>query len=972
MELAGPIVELLKCASASISRCWKYHRNLEENMHILRQRLEQLNRRKEDIQLRLQAELVEGETTLRHEVEFWLQRVGLINTEINNFERKVEQVKFCCRASSGKDVISKIAEVEDLYGSGEFAKGLVITLPQRTGDILPTTILGGQTTARRNMEEVWESLMDEEVRKIGVYGMAGIGKTTVMKHINNRLLGKRDHKFDNVIWVTASQASSVGRLQGAIARKLELDISRYDDETTKAAKLYDALSRKNKYLLIIDDLWQVYRLEDVGIPEPTRKNGCKLVLTTRDLKVCHGMDCRPIQMRLLSEEEALSLFLDAVGGGVLSVPNLRETLKLVVKECDCLPLAVVTIAGSLKGVVDNYEWKIALKDLKASAKRNTNEIFEKLRFSYDRLNDSSLQACLRFCALYPEDYEIDREALIGYLIDEGIIKERNRQGDFERGRAMLNKLVHACLLEDAGDETEEKDCVKMHDLIRDMVLQITRESPRFLVEAGVGLKCIPDEENWKEDLAKVSLMHNAILTIPSSIQPPKCPTLSTLLLNGNRRLNSISDDFFSHMKGLVVLDLSDTSIVKLPESVSELVNLTALLLRKCHELRYVPCLEKLTALKKLDFFLSGIKQVPQGMQKLAKLRYLNLDECELETIPDGNVSNLSNLQYLCVGRQWGAKLRGEELANLRKLEDLYCVLYDIDSFNAYIRSVEELGGPESHYILQLGITGEDGWCVVRKQYDKAVYLTNCDIGESVATDKDQCPLLLPPDVEILAIKNCHAHVSNLCELTSFENATKFKSCCVYYCRGLEHLFAYSSSIISLLQSLEMLDLEGLSDLRALVRKESIGSSLLPPGTFSSLKELRISRCNNIERLSIASPLPNLQEINVFRCQRLVEIIPATFEDEEIEDQNEEGITLPKLVTLSLFLLPKLENMPVVSDSLRKVTLWGCPKLKRIPFLDREPCPPSLQRVWIGGDMWGSLEWNHTNAKDTIQSMIARH
>ena len=47
----------------------------------------------------------------------------------------------------------------------------------------------------------------------------------------------------------------------------------------------------------------------------------------------------------------------------------------------------------------------------------------------------------------------------------------------------------------------------MHDLVRDMALQIVIMSPQFMVAAGVGLKDIPDEEKWTEDLEKVSLMH---------------------------------------------------------------------------------------------------------------------------------------------------------------------------------------------------------------------------------------------------------------------------------------------------------------------------------------------------------------------------------------------------------------------------------------------------------------------------------
>lgn len=48
------------------------------------------------------------------------------------------------------------------------------------------------------MEEIWACLMNNDIRKIGVYGMGGTGKTTALKHIHSRLLDEED-KFDSVV-----------------------------------------------------------------------------------------------------------------------------------------------------------------------------------------------------------------------------------------------------------------------------------------------------------------------------------------------------------------------------------------------------------------------------------------------------------------------------------------------------------------------------------------------------------------------------------------------------------------------------------------------------------------------------------------------------------------------------------------------------------------------------------------------------
>ncbi|GMN71321.1 hypothetical protein TIFTF001_053384 [Ficus carica] len=435
------------------------------------------------------------------------------------------------------------------------------------------------------------------------------------------------------------------------------------------------------------------------------------------------------------------------------------------------------------------------------------------------------------------------------------------------------------------------------------------------------------------------------------------------------------------MTGLGLLDLSETSIENLPESISELVNLTALLLRGCHQLMYVPSLAKLTALKRLDFYESGIKQVPQGMENLVRLTYLEFGGCrQLEIIPDGVFCKLLNLRYLSLNQAHGATTRGEELVFLRKLETLYCVLHDLIGFNAYVRSLAD-GGP-AYYRLQLGFTRGLHFYRVYK-HGKVVNLINCDISEHVAKGGD-CPLLLPQDVESLVIIRCRINVSNLCELTSFNNAMNFKLCNIEKCGELKHLFVYSSSIIRLLQGLEELVLEAVWGLQGLIRRKNLASSSpLPPGTFCALKKLSVCNCDNIKRLSIVAPLPNLEVIGVFECEQLVEIVATTFDyDEEEEDQEHVEaaggrshqavgvVTLPKLGNLYLSSLPKLKSIPVIAgNSLRQVQIWECPKLKKVPCLDKVPVPVSLRSVDIGKDLWESLEWDHPSAKDAIQSIF---
>ncbi|KAL7204454.1 hypothetical protein ACSBR2_017514 [Camellia fascicularis] len=137
------------------------------------------------------------------------------------------------RAVLGKHAVETIKEVEKLHENGEFSNGLLIDDPTY-GHAIPTAEFLAETTSVRNKEKIWNFLMDDIVRKISVLGMGAVGKTTIMKHINNQLLDET-RNFCDVNWVTVSKAFEIKNVQRQIAKKLNLDLFDYEDELRSAS-----------------------------------------------------------------------------------------------------------------------------------------------------------------------------------------------------------------------------------------------------------------------------------------------------------------------------------------------------------------------------------------------------------------------------------------------------------------------------------------------------------------------------------------------------------------------------------------------------------------------------------------------------------------------------------------------------------------------------------------------------------------
>ncbi|XP_034696126.1 probable disease resistance protein At1g61300 [Vitis riparia] len=676
MEFLSSIVGLIPCFYDHTSKHTVYIRDLKQKLQALRKEMAELNNLYEDVKARVQG-AEQRQMMRRKEVGGWICEVEVMVTEVQEILQKGDQEiqKRClgccprncwCRYKIGKAVSEKLVAVPGQIGKGHFDV-VAEMLPRPLVDELPMEETVGSELA---YGRICGFLKDPQVGIMGLYGMGGVGKTTLLKKINNDFL-PTSNDFDLVIWVEASKTK---KIQKVIWNKLQLSRGGWENRSTKEKKAAEILRvlKTKKFVLLLDDIWERLDLLEMGVPHPDVQNKSKIVFTTRSQDVCRQMQAQEsIKVECLSSEAAWTLFQKKVGEKTLkSHPHIPRLAKIVAEECKGLPLALVTVGRAMVDEKDPSNWDKVVQDLSkfpAEISGMEDELFHRLKVSYDRLSDNAIKSCFTSCSLFSEDWEISNENLIEYWIGEGFLGEvHDIHEACNEGHKIVKKLKHACLLESCGLRERR---VKMHDVIHDMALwlycECGKEKIKILVYNDVFRLKEAVEILELKDAEKMALWDQNVEKFPETLM---CPNLKTLMVEGCHKLTKFSSGFFQFMPFIRVLNLAgNDNLSELPTGIGEL-----------NGLRY------------LNLSSTRIRELPIELKNLKNLMILHVSFMQsLVTIPQDLISNLISLKLFNL---WNTNILSgvetllEELESLNDINEIGITISSALSLNKLKRS----------------------------------------------------------------------------------------------------------------------------------------------------------------------------------------------------------------------------------------------------------------------------------------------
>ncbi|KAI0519476.1 hypothetical protein KFK09_006924 [Dendrobium nobile] len=495
----------------------------------------------------------------------------------------------------------------------------------------------------RNLIENW--LADNETSQyiIAVWGMAGVGKTTLATNVYNRQ--KKDYHFSCFAWISVTQTYNINGL----LRNIILDLNEGKMEAIPQSfntmdyrhliQILREFLHQKKYLIVLDDIWSTEVCTYLRNAFLDCKIGSRIIITTRvyDVAINAASKSHIIELEPLQKDKAQMLFCHTVfGEGTIKYPHdLEELAQKFLHKCEGLPLAIVCI-GRLLSIKDKniIMWQRIYDGLNIGSTdlRNVYNIF---RISFNNL-PVYLKSCLLYCSMFPEGHKIRTNKLIRLWVAEGFVQKQGSKSLEEVAEEYLNELTHRCMLQIHHITHHGKiSRYKIHDLIRDFLLTKSREENFCEVYRGGELS---------GDIRRLAISNSA-----SDLRLETSHHLKSIIVFDPKASfsNLTLQNYFSSFRLLKVLDMSFSPIEKLPNEIYQLFNLHYLGLRGTKIKKISKSLGRLQNLQTLDVWKTNVENLPSTVVKLKRLRYISAGKYSIVSGMEGKIYSVTAPRKIC-------------------------------------------------------------------------------------------------------------------------------------------------------------------------------------------------------------------------------------------------------------------------------------------------------------------------------------
>ncbi|PNX95556.1 TIR-NBS-LRR resistance protein [Trifolium pratense] len=712
-----------------------------------------------------------------------------------------------------------------------------------------------------HIEQIQSLLLLElpTVRITGIWGMGGIGKTTIASAVFEKLATQ----FSSKIIIPNVQQEIERFGLNHVKRKYLSTLLGEDITSFEYNFSFDPRLKRIKVLLVFDDVKDSDQLKDLIGMHNNFGPGSRIIVTSRNKQVLENANANNIyQVREMDYQDSVQLFCLFAFKQKQPKSSYMSLTNQVLDYAKGLPLALKVLGSLLYGKTKEV-WESQLQKLK---KFPDLKIFRLLELTYHGLDEEQKDIFLDIACFYRGDFEKVVEQTLSYC-------------GFSACNGM-DVLKDRCLI------SISEGRVQMHDLIQEMGHEIVRLQcvnnpekrsrlwkPNDVFDVlnknkGKGTEAIQCIFQEIEEIKKVQLhddtfkkMHNLRMInfykYQNELTIPALPNLKRLDLSNSEELIRLPDLSLSPNIEVVILS-GCTSLLQVYSS-SFLDNLNWLCLNDCFRLQSLDIrsnilsrssgLVALSGCYKLETLLiTELEELPEIKETTENLKVLVLDYTAIKELPS-SLHRLAGLEELSLKSCKKLKTIPSSVGNLSKLRKLNL---------AKCASLETF--PRRIFKLKLTKLDFHGCSMLRTFPDileSAESFTHINLTKTAIKE-------LPSSLHhLFGLKELNLQSCTKLKTlpSSIGNLSKLRKLDLTYCESLE---TFPSSIFKL--KLTELDFEGCSMLRTF---PEIPNNI---GRLSSLTKLSLQGSNIVNLPESMANLSGLQSLDLTDCKQL-ECIP---------------------------------------------------------------------------------------------------
>ncbi|KAL8201998.1 hypothetical protein R6Q57_011145 [Mikania cordata] len=283
MEFITPVVNIIiESLMAPVKKHMGFFFSSTKHVANMTKKLSKLNEAKLDMEKKEEDALINDRLT-PPSFPRWLEKVKTINTKTENIPKGRNRCKnIKIRYKVGKSSFNILQEIDDLL---EEQNKIVWNNKQRPLGMVRSST--GPSTSQidydvtqyifQSRKSIFNNILtslehDNKAQKMALWGMGGVGKTTMMEDIKKVV--EKKGLFAYVLKLDIGRKYDPITTQKHIANHIGVALTEetIEDRVERLGKSYKGMSKLGKNILfILDDVWEVIDLKDIGLANPFPK-----------------------------------------------------------------------------------------------------------------------------------------------------------------------------------------------------------------------------------------------------------------------------------------------------------------------------------------------------------------------------------------------------------------------------------------------------------------------------------------------------------------------------------------------------------------------------------------------------------------------------------------------------------------------------------------------------------------------------